>query len=291
MRLYSILALIVSVFVGCSTNPKSDANGNILAQVDELHQRVLSQIPKGQFVLSVDHHRLAAEEGVYTPPAILTVFSDPQVNTPLIQINPRVGLDLPFKILTYTEPDTSHVALAFTSSAFIAKRHGLTIIQLGAYFQSMRKITGQYNDTLIAPEDLSQVLPGFGIKTIRSEFDFQTTEDKIKAVVMAQSDTKWFGEVDYTADAKKLSVDILPAKLLLFGGPAPGAQAMKTSPKIGLDAFCQKLLVFENSSGDVFIAFNDIADFAQLYYGFSTKPQEMINQRLLETFVTAVTEK
>lgn len=63
---------------------------------------------------------------------------------------------------------------------------------------------------------------------------------------------------------------------------------MMTTPKIGLDAFCQKLLVYQNDKDEVWIAFNDIVAFAELYYGASTKPQNMINKRLIMTFTKAV---
>ena len=96
---------------------------------------------------------------------------------------------------------------------------------------------------------------------------------------MAQGDTKWFADVDYQEQASIVGVELRPTILLLFGGPAPGGKAMMTSPKIGLDAFCQKLLVYENEDGEVWIAYNDIVAFAELYYQTSTKPQQMINQK------------
>ena len=106
---------------------------------------------------------------------------------------------------------------------------------------------------------------------------------------MSQGDTKWFGDVNYTSNALTLGVKIRPTILLLFGGPARGGKAMMTSPKIGLDAFCQKLLVFENENGEVWVAYNDIVAFAKLYYSNSTKPQHLINKRLHTTFTKAVT--
>ncbi len=65
-------------------------------------------------------------------------------------------------------------------------------------------------------------------------------------------------------------------------------KAIMTSPKTGLDAFCQKLLVYEDDKGEVWVAFNDIVAFANLYYGTATKPQQMINQRLIAAFSKAV---
>ena len=65
---------------------------------------------------------------------------------------------------------------------------------------------------------------------------------------------------------------------------------MMTTPKIGLDAFCQKLLVYENGNGEVWVSYNDIVAFAELYYKASTKPQQMINKRLKVTFTKAVSK-
>lgn len=126
---------------------------------------------------------------------------------------------------------------------------------------------------------------------IQSDYDFETTVENLKAIVSAQSDTRWFGEIDYQAEARSFNVDINSNILLLFGGPGPGGKAMMTTPKIGLDAFCQKLLVYEEDNGEVWVAFNDIVAFSELYYGTSTKPQQMINQRLKMTFNKAVTNQ
>ena len=63
---------------------------------------------------------------------------------------------------------------------------------------------------------------------------------------------------------------------------------MAEFPKLGLDAFCQKLLVYEAPDGSVNIAFNDIVALAELHYGSSNKPQQVVNTRLTATFEEAV---
>ena len=138
---------------------------------------------------------------------------------------------------------------------------------------------------------LDSVDAGFGIVRIKSDFSFDQIVDNLKAIVMAQDDTRWFGEINYQSDALANDVEILPAILLLFGGPAPGGQAMITTPRIGLDAFCQKLLVYQNHEEEIWIAFNDIVAFSKLFYGTTTKPQQMINERLKATFTKAIRNK
>ena len=63
---------------------------------------------------------------------------------------------------------------------------------------------------------------------------------------------------------------------------------MADFPKLGLDAFCQKVLVYEDAETIVRVAFNDIVALAELHYGRSNPPQNVINTRLRETFVKAI---
>ena len=107
-------------------------------------------------------------------------------------------------------------------------------------------------------------------------------------VVASQSDTVWFGEVDYQAMAAGQGTAIGPATLLLFGGPAPGGVAMAAFPSIGLDAFCQKLLVYRDDKGSVQVLFNSIVALAELHYGRSVDPHRMLDQRLTGTFKKAI---
>ena len=75
-----------------------------------------------------------------------------------------------------------------------------------------------------------------------------------------------------------------------YHAPEPGAKAMKNTPRLGLDAFCQKLLIYENQEGDVWVAFNDITELSKLYYETSTLPQRMIDSRLNKNIKKSITK-
>jgi len=295
--LWAVLLIVAS---GCTDKAKTKegeaiekanevAYKTIVEKVDALNTQ-LEKVNAGMtLIASLDHHRMAKEVGVYTPPAIAGIFSDPKINTAILaKSDPLVGLDLPFKYLCYSEADTVKANLAYTSAAFIAKRHGLSDETLAEYNNKLNKSLASFDAKVISTSNIEGVKAGFGMVKIQSDFDFETTVENLKTIVNAQSDTRWFGEIDYKSEAKAYDVEINPNTLLLFGGPAPGGKAMMTTPKIGLDAFCQKLLVYQNDKDEVWIAFNDIVAFAELYYGASTKPQEMINKRLIMTFTKAV---
>ena len=291
------VALTLCMLQACGNSSQSSGNHesaqsapNISQRVEAAHAELTDAVDVNKIVVNLDHHGMAQEEGVYTPPSIATIFSYPAVNTRLIKANQLVALDLPFKTLCYTEADTSEVYLAWTSGDFISKRHALPSALLSEYDEQLSSVITGMEKAKPSNTNVDSVDLGFGIIEIDSDFDFATTIENLRNIVNAQSDTRWFGEVEFARDAQSLGEEIRPTTLLLFGGPAPGGKAMMTTPKIGLDAFCQKLLVYQTEEEGVKVAFNDIVAFSKLYYGQSTKPQAMINQRLTQTFTKAVTK-
>lgn len=238
-------------------------------------------------VIQIDHARLAAAEGVEMPPARVQLFSDPSLNAVILTENIRAGLDLPFRVLSFEDQGTP--ALSYTSSAFLAQRHGLINAAVLAEFDARLKAGFKHVEE-VAPRRVktNSIETDFGILEIKSNHAVDETVARLKTAVTAQSDTIWFGEIDFQAEAANFGVPLVSAKLLLFGGPAPGGVAMAEFPAIGLDAFCQKLLVYEGSDGKAVVIFNDIAALAQLRYGRSIEPHNQLNQRLMATFRSAV---
>ena len=60
----------------------------------------------------------------YRKPALLLIFGNPKIGTPLMQNQQSVGLDSPQKFLIW-EDMRSQVHISYNDPAFIAKRHGL----------------------------------------------------------------------------------------------------------------------------------------------------------------------
>ncbi len=237
-------------------------------------------------VVEIDHARLAAAEGVDMPPSRVQVFSNPEAETQILQQGIRAGLDLPFRVLSFAEQGQPKVT--YTGADFITIRHGLDLGTVGEAFNATLKSVLSDASVAGVAAPIEGLSLGFGILELTSVHDFETTLDRLKNSVMAQDDTIWFADVDFAAQARALGVALPPATLLLFGGPAPGGVAMAEYPAIGLDAFCQKLLVYAADDGSVKVIFNDIAALAELHYGTASKPHHGLNKRLTETFTAAV---
>jgi uncharacterized protein (DUF302 family) len=144
----------------------------------------------------------------------------------------------------------------------------------------------------IPPESIAgfalDAMPDAGLVTLDSPHDFHTTEALLVEVIHAQSDTVLFAMVDFAARAKAYGVKLAPIRLILFGGPGPGGQAMRTAPTLGLDAFCQKLLIWQDEKGTVRVTFNNLLALAERQQESGGIPLRLINRRINKTFSEAL---
>lgn len=259
-------------------------------KVDSAHITVEKIILKYREIVKLDHHRMAERNGADTPPAIVSIFTDDsKIVSELLSKNQLIGIDMPFKILAYTEPDSHNASYAYTSAEFIQRRHDLHPDDLTAYKKVIDTSLSQLPKNLISTTDYASVHNGFGILTIKSDYNFDLTVSKIREFVRDNQTNRWFSQIDMQKDAVDYAITIRPTMLCLFGVPEVGAEAMHDATKIGLDAFCQKVLVYEEIDGLVTVAFNDATKFGELYYGTSNSGQLKVKTQMTVGLTNAVT--
>lgn len=76
-----------------------------------------------RLIAQVDHAAGAASVGLDLRPTIEVFFGNPKLGTPLMQVAPTVGIDLPQKMLFIEEGDG--VRVLYNDPAYLAERHGL----------------------------------------------------------------------------------------------------------------------------------------------------------------------
>ena len=62
--------------------------------------------------------------------------------------------------------------------------------------------------------------------------------------------------LDHSANAARVDLELPPTRLIIFGNPNAGTPLMQTQRTIGLD-LPQKMLVWEDEDGTVYITYND----------------------------------
>ncbi len=249
----------------------------------------IAAVDKFVVIAEIDHSRLAAEAGEDMPPSRVLIFSDPGLEAALMALDPRLGLDLPLRVLAYEVAADGKSKLLYNDTAYLEHRYGVNLPQA---------LKDRYRKAIdvalagIAPENIAVLAPdgldGDGLITIESPHSFDETLHRLREAVSAQDDTVWFGEVDFKQRAQTSGLKINPAHLLLFGGPGPGGRAMSAAPSLGLDAFCQKVLVLQGSDGRVQVVMNDLLALAERHGVRKNLALRLINRRIQSTFTNAL---
>jgi len=244
-------------------------------------------------VADIDHSRLGHEAGSPMPPARVLIFSDARMEARLIQSNPLVALDLPLRVLTFEQGAGGPAKVIYNSFDYLVSRYqldpGQTSTLRKAYENGFAKVTQGLPAEAITSFSRDEMQPD-GIVTIESPYGFAETLMRVSTAIEAQNDAKYFGRVNFQADAAKQGIDIPPSHMILFGAPGPGGKAMADAPTLGLDGFCQKLLVWQAGDGRTFLSFNDLLALAERQETNKTIALRIINFRLNKTFMDALSE-
>jgi uncharacterized protein (DUF302 family) len=293
-----ILTIIAFSYLLTACGSPNQASDNDYQNVDRLFAQLESNI-KAQKNLKktheIDHSRLGLKAGSIMPPARVILFSNAKLESALIKTAPKIALELPLRVLAYKDVKSQEAKIIYNDFDYISFRYDLESL---LDKNEIAVLSSQYNQTIkAATHDISakktthfsdNKMKTDGIITITSPYDFATTKKKVLAAISAQDDTVSFGEIDFKANALAEGTNIEPSTLLLFGGPAPGAKAMSKAPTLGLDAFCQKLLLWQDEFGNTYLSFNDLLVLADRQKVNKSLALRVINYRLTDVFQTAL---
>ncbi|TLU64128.1 DUF302 domain-containing protein [Thalassotalea litorea] len=290
--IYALLTLIIGLFLqGCNPKPE-DISDQRYNGPDKLYQQLETNIKNHadfDFIVDIDHSRLAKKAGSIMPPAHVIIWSYPQLEADVIREQPLAALEFPFRALAYEQAKSQQASVITNSYQYLVNRY-----QLNANVDREK----QYNSVVESafsgiPAQNIETLPDeveafAGITTLDSPYDFEKTKQRVMSAIKAQSDTVVFGEVNFNERARSYGVDLPPLVLVLFGGPGPGGKAMAAAPTLGLNGFCQKLLIWQGDDGKINVSFNDLLDMAKQQNAETTLPLRVVNRRLNKTFSDAL---
>lgn len=284
-KLLCLLMLSINL-VSCSDDKIIIQTEADITSVDSRSEQLLSKATANhlEYVLSIEHSRLAKKSGEDMAASRVDLFTNDKLNSELMAQNILIGLDLPYRVISYAE--NNQINSMYTDANFLKKRYQLENSTSLDDYQSglIELVSGIPNAKPVNSKGLTH---NYGIKYITSEYDFDHTIKNLKRDILKEGDTVWFINWDYKEKAEIYNITLAKSTLLIFGAPSPGAKAMAEFPSIGLDAFGQKVLVY--MEGDtVIVAYNDISDLSDLHYQDSAFAHTVINYRLGKTLSNAV---
>jgi len=79
--------------------------------------------------------------------------------------------------------------------------------------------------------------------------------DRLKGILEEQGLTI-FADIDHSAGAKRVEMELRPTRLLIFGNPKLGTPLMQAAATTGLD-LPQKAMAYRDDEGKVWLIYND----------------------------------
>jgi uncharacterized protein (DUF302 family) len=87
-------------------------------------QAAIGQNPAIVVVARINHAAAAEKIGLTLPPIEVLIFGNPALGTPLMQSNPRIGLDLPLKAVAWQDKE-GRTWIGYTDPRRLAARYGI----------------------------------------------------------------------------------------------------------------------------------------------------------------------
>ena len=208
----------------------------------------------------VDHQANAQNADLVLRPTTVLLFGNPVLGTPLMVANQQAGLDLPLKMLAF-EGEDGTTQLAYNDPSYLQRRHELNgvdeqLATMTGALANFATAAGGAADDAETTEEASVVGANEGVVVVPSEQDMDTTYNALRNAIDVAAPLNLFAEVDHTANAQGVGLELLPTRLIIFGNPSLGTPLMQSAQTTAID-LPQKMLVFEDEAGQVSIAYND----------------------------------
>lgn len=212
--------------------------------------------PNISLVATVDHGAAAESVGLDLEPNRVAIFGNPNLGTPLMQLNQVAGLDLPQKIQVFVRRD--QVWVGFNDASYLRVRHDLgDEPALETIAGALRNLAGGAadNDVEGTGRFLRTLGSQPGLLSATSDADVDTTWNRLLAAIDASPANVAF-TVDHQANAASVDLDLRPTRLVAFGNPNLGTPLMQARPTAGIDLPI-KFLVWEDEGGRTQVTTND----------------------------------
>lgn len=267
-----LAALIVMAMAAAAVPPSADAAnknpkppklaGMVYAESDQDFEATWSALiaaldanPNLRTIDSIDHSSAAASVGLDLAPNRVVFFGNPNIGTPLMQANQKVGIDLPQKIQVIEIDDTVYVG--FNDATYLAARHHLSgEPSLDTIAGALRNLTATATgpDAASRTKNADKFSNRNRLTTKKSNADIDTTWDRLIAAIEASPANVAF-TVDHQANAAGVGLELRPTRLVVFGNPIIGTPIMQEQATAGID-LPLKILVWEDAKGRVKVTTN-----------------------------------
>ena len=127
-----------------------------------------------------------------------------------------------------------------------------------------------------------------GLVIAKSSRSFEATYRILVDALESNPAIKIIATLDHSANAEKVGLKLLPTREIFFGNPNLGTPLMQARQTVGID-LPQKMLIWENNQGKVFVAYNSAKYLLARHYLFGVREQLLTIANALKNFAGIAT--
>jgi uncharacterized protein (DUF302 family) len=120
---------------------------------------------------------------------------------------------------------------------------------------------------------MERAMAAEGLTTIPSSFGPQDTMNRLEAAVKTKG-MMVFARIDHAAAASAVGLSLRPTEVLIFGNAKAGTPLMQSVQTVGIE-LPLKALVWQDTSGDTWLSYNDPACLAERH-GLSSQTEAAV---------------
>jgi len=124
-----VLISLILILNACSSNTMENTLivKNSPYDVDTTYNKlrnIVSNNPNLKILLELDHSKNAASADLELNPTKIILFGNPKLGTPLMQASQTVSIDLPQKVIVYSD-ENSNTKVAYNDPFYLKERHNI----------------------------------------------------------------------------------------------------------------------------------------------------------------------
>lgn len=262
---FIVSALALTLFISCSSDNRSltypDTTGLAYAESEQdfvnTYNNLRSEVQRSDYriVKEIDFKEYAESHKRRSRQTKMILFSNFELETPLIEENPEIGLEFPTGLLTYEDRD-KYVLVAYNNIEYLSRMYALN--NMGAV-QNMEASLSELVSTATENMTLKNgtALAGKNTLTLSSSNTFNETFYRLRNAIVDNPEMNLVAEVDHQANARTIGSDIRQNKVLLFTTGIMEADLIDRYQLSSIDLPI-RILVWEDEENKTQISYQDL---------------------------------
>lgn len=262
---FILSALVVALFISCSSDNRVLTYPNTpgLAYADsdfefkDTYSALRAKIQQSDYQIyeEIDFKQYAESYRRRSREAKMILFSNPTLETLLIQDTPEIGIEFPSRMLTFEDRDR-YVLVAYNNIEYLSRMYNLSNIgAIQNMESSMSQITSKVSGNMTLKNETA--FAGINTITVSSNLSFNQVFNYLRNAIADNPEMNLLADVDHQLNALSVGMNIRANRVLLFTTGELEANMVDRHQLSAID-LPLRILVWEDENNRVKVSYTNL---------------------------------